>query len=85
MSVDVDEDTGREEYEAHERWLVAFAFSRIDERRTRLKRKMDPGCGHYIDGGEPYRYQVWKLNMDTKITQRYDCEFCARGDLREGR
>lgn len=74
----------REEYEAHERWLVAFAFDRVDERRTRLKRQCVPGCGHWIDAGEPYRYQVWKLNMDTTITQRLDCEFCARGDLREG-
>ena len=58
----------------------AFAFHREERRKTRLKRLCD--CGHWIDGSEPYRYQVWKLNMDAEITQRTDCEFCARGDLR---
>lgn len=88
MAVDTyeltDEERERDEYERHEKWLVAFAFERIDVRKTRLKRRCSPGCGHWIDGGEPYRYMVWKVNQDMTITQRYDCEFCARNDLKEG-
>lgn len=76
--------TNEQQWQEYEKWLAAFAFARTDDRHTKLKRKMEPGCGHWIDSGEPYRYQVWKLNADTVITQRYDCEFCARGDLREG-
>lgn len=56
----------------------AFAFHRVDVRRTRLKRRLD--CEHVIDGSEPYRYQVFKLNGAERITQRTDCEFCARVD-----
>lgn len=74
----------QEEYENYERWLHSYAFTREETRRTILKRQCTPGCGHWIDGGEPYRYQVWKLNMDSEISQRRDCEFCARGDLQEG-
>lgn len=64
-------------------WLArqgALAFSRIAHRRAKLKRRLD--CGHVIDGSEPYRYQVWKGNGDAGLTQRTDCEFCARGDSR---
>lgn len=65
-----------------EKWLCAFSFRRTETRRTILKRLLD--CGHWIDGSEPYRYQVWRLNLDPRgeITQRRDCEFCARSDLR---
>ena len=57
-----------------------FAFHRTDLRKTRLKRLCD--CGHWIDGTEPYRYQVWKLRSAPRrrIDQRIDCEFCARSD-----
>lgn len=63
---------------AWERAQTALAFERSEARRTILKRRCD--CGHWIDGGEPYRYQVWKLNRDPELTQRLDCEFCARVD-----
>lgn len=69
------------EWQLYEKWLAAYAFVRSCVRRARLKRRLD--CGHWIDGSEPYRYQVWKLNGDREISQRTDCEFCARGD--EGR
>ncbi len=59
---------------------AAFAFHRTDERHTRLKRHGD--CGHWIDGSEPYRYQVWLLNGEDRLGQRIDCEFCARDDSR---
>lgn len=58
----------------------ALAFSRIADRRALRKRRCD--CGHWIDGSEPYRYQVWKQNGDETISQRTDCEACARADLR---
>ena len=70
------------ELAAWERAQAAFAFARECVRRALLKRRCD--CGHWIDGGEPYRYQVWKLAGASSIDQRTDCEFCARGDLREG-
>jgi hypothetical protein len=75
------DETAEIEWRLHERWLAAYAFARTCTRRARLKRRCD--CGHYIDGSEPYRYIVWKLNGDAAITQRTDCEFCARAD--EGR
>lgn|GEM_PF-6236031 len=55
-----------------------FAFYRVVVRRARLKRRCD--CGHVIDGSEPYRYQVFKLRCERWITQRLDCEPCARAD-----
>jgi hypothetical protein len=60
----------------------SFAFHREERRRSRLKRLCD--CGHWIDGTEPYRYQVWRLISDPRgaIRQRLDCEFCARVDSR---
>lgn len=64
-------------------WLKrqsALAFSRIAHRKAKLKRLCD--CGHWIDGSEPYRYQVWKQNGDERLSQRTDCEACARADLR---
>lgn len=66
--------------EAYERWLYATAFERTATRAARLKRKLD--CGHWIDGSEPYRYQVWRTNDQPRgvLSQRTDCEFCARGD-----
>lgn len=65
-----------------ERWLYAYAFRRVDERRASLKRRLT--CGHWIDGGEPYRYSVWRVNLQPRgeLEQRTDCEFCARVDLR---
>ena len=68
------------EYQERERWLAAIAFARTCTRRARLKRPLD--CGHVIDGSEPYRYQVWRVNGDPRgaISQRTDCEFCARHD-----
>jgi hypothetical protein len=58
----------------------AFAFHREERRKTRLKRLCD--CGHWIDGTEPYRYAVWRLRSDPRgrVTQRLECEFCARAD-----
>jgi hypothetical protein len=76
-------DDAELEWREHERWLAAFAFARSVVRRARLKRRCD--CGHWIDGSEPYRYQVWKLNADRGITQRTDCEQCARDDEGRGR
>jgi hypothetical protein len=57
-----------------------FAFYRAESRKSRLKRLCD--CGHWIDGTEPYRYQVWKLrpSQSRGVEQRLDCEFCARTD-----
>jgi hypothetical protein len=55
-------------------------FSRLERRRTRLKRALD--CGHVIDGSEPYRYQVWKMPGTVGVEQRADCEFCSRVDER---
>ena len=55
-------------------------FSRTVVRRRKLKVKLD--CGHWIDGSELYRYQVWKYRDDPGITQRTDCEPCAREDNR---
>ena len=68
--------------ELYQRWLYSFAFRREERRRTLLKRLCDCGC--WIDGGEPYRYQVWRLNVMPAgvIEQRTDCEFCARVDNR---
>lgn len=65
-----------------ERWLLGYAFARSELRRTLLKRLCT--CGHWIDGGEPYRYQVWRLRLMApgELEQRSDCEFCARVDLR---
>jgi hypothetical protein len=77
---DVDE-LELEEWQARERWLNSYAFSRTETRRRRLKTLLD--CGHWIDGSELYRYQVWKLNGGTTIAQRTDCEPCARKDLRQ--
>ena len=57
-----------------------FAFHREERRKRRLKCLCD--CGHWIDGTEPYRYQVWRFVSDPRgvIRQRLDCEFCARED-----
>ena len=63
---------------AWERAQSALAFARDCVRHTKLKRRLD--CGHWIDGSELYRYQVWKRNCDHEISQRLDCEFCARVD-----
>lgn len=63
---------------AWERAQTALAFERVETRKSILKRYLD--CGHWIDGSEPYRYQVWKRNCDPELTQRLDCEFCARED-----
>lgn len=57
--------------------LATVEFERVAYRRRRLKVRLD--CGHTIDGGEPYRYQVWKLS-DGGLQQRSDCEFCSRTD-----
>ena len=66
--------------EDFERWIVGYAFARTETRRRRLKALMD--CGHWIDGSEPYRYQVWRLNSAPRgvIEQRTECEECARRD-----
>lgn len=69
------------ELEDYLKWIKkqdSTEFHRIDERKTKLKRKLD--CGHWIDGSEPYRYQVWKHSSEDGIGQRTDCEFCARQD-----
>ena len=73
---------GREVNAAAETDEYAFAFHRTERRKTRLKRLCD--CDHWIDGTEPYRYQVWRLGSDPRgtIRQRLDCEFCARADAR---
>lgn len=64
---------------AWERAQLMPAFERTEERTTILKRRCD--CGHWIDGSEPYRYQVWKMRHDgSRLEQRRDCEFCARVD-----
>jgi hypothetical protein len=60
--------------------LGSFAFHRVEVRHTRLKRRCDCGC--WVDGSEPYHYQVWKLVGAAGIEQRLDCEFCARVDGR---
>lgn len=78
FELDDDELAYRAELERE----FAFAFHRSETRRTRLKRRCD--CGHWIDGTEPYRYSVWRVNSDPAgvIQQRLDCEFCARADNR---
>lgn len=70
-------------YEAflrREQRIGTTAFQRFCTRRARLKRTLE--CGHVVDASEPYRYGVWKLYGDTEISQRRDCEFCARSDIR---
>lgn len=64
----------------YERWLHGVAFARSELRHSRLKRRVDCGC--MIDGGEPYRYQVWRDNAAARgvIEQRTDCEPCSRVD-----
>lgn len=69
-----------DDYLAWLRRQTVVAFARTCYRRAKLKRLCD--CSHWIDGSEPYRYQVWKMNGDAAITQRTDCEHCARRDLR---
>lgn len=69
------------DYLAWERRRSAVSFARECIRRARLKRRLD--CGHTVDGSEPYRYQVWRFNLDPPgVSQRTDCEQCARVDLR---
>lgn len=64
-----------------EGWEWEYAFRRRETRHTLLKRgPLD--CGHTIDGGEPYRYLVFKLNGFPELWQFRDCEFCARADNR---
>lgn len=82
--VGLDYDCNDPEYWA---WLEAELrshrpwFARTEYRHTRLKRRLD--CSHWIDGGEPYRYQVWlERDSGARIAQRTDCEFCARRDNR---
>lgn len=55
-------------------------FARTEERHRR--RKVRGSCGHWIDGSEPYTYQVWKLAGELGLRQRLDCEFCARAERR---
>ena len=59
---------------------AAYAFYRVDRRKRRLKFRAD--CGHLVDGTEPYRYIVSRINGWPRgvIEQRTDCEFCARAD-----
>lgn len=66
---------------AFEARLYEFAFRRED-RRKRRSGIIVADCGHEIDNTEPYRYLVWRLNCDPRgqLSQRTDCEFCARAD-----
>ena len=73
-------DEGYQEYLRKLERIGTTAFSRTCTRRSKLKRKLE--CGHWIDGSEPYRYHVSKCYGDAELTQRRDCEFCARVDLR---
>jgi hypothetical protein len=57
---------------------AGWLFYRQEQRRSRLKRLCD--CGHWIDGTEPYRYQVGRIAGERRLWQRLDCEFCARAD-----
>lgn len=56
-----------------------LAFSRIETRRRRRKVRLDCGC--WIDGSEPYVYQVWRVASDPRgvIRQRLECEHCHAG------
>lgn len=74
----LDDERALHEYLAWERAAAMPAFERTEERKTILKRRCD--CGHWIDGSEPYRYQVWKMRDALQLEQRRDCEFCARVD-----
>lgn len=76
-----DAESDADAWHELERWLDGYSFSRTETRRAMLKRLCD--CGHWIDGSEPYRYMVWMLRRDRVLTQRTDCQFCARVD--EGR
>lgn len=70
------------EYQDYLAWEARQAqaeFERQCLRRRRFKTQLD--CGHWIDGSELYRYQVWKFRGET-IGQRTDCEVCARVDNR---
>lgn len=68
--------------EAWERKQTEPAFERTAKHATRLKRLLSPGCGHWIDGGELYRYYVAKLPEERELVQLYHCEPCAREDAR---
>jgi hypothetical protein len=76
----LDEYQAMDAYLAWERSQSGVAFERTCTRRAILKRKLS--CGHWVDGSELYRYHVHKLNCDLELTQRLDCEPCARADAR---
>ncbi len=54
------------------------AFRRVCTRKARWKRLLD--CGHWIDGTEPYVYEVWRDRYAPRgvIEQLTTCEFCNR-------
>jgi hypothetical protein len=74
------EELDLEEYLAWEERQMEFAFHSVRIRKRRLKFRAD--CGHLVDGTEPYRYTVYRVNNMPRgrIEQRTDCEFCARED-----
>lgn len=76
----VETDPTYEAFLLREARIGTVAFARTCTRRSSLKRKLE--CGHWIDGSEPYRYHVSKHYGDAEISQRRDCEFCAREDTR---
>lgn len=75
-TVSAQEDA-RADYLEWEKTQQRAEFERIATRRRKLKVQLD--CGHWIDGSELYRYQVWKYRGEP-ISQRTDCEPCARKD-----
>lgn len=56
-----------------------LAFHRAETRHRRRKVRLDCGC--WIDGSEPYVYQVWRRAGDPRgvIRQRLECEQCHAG------
>lgn len=67
------------EYIEWEKRQATPCFSRAVVRVRKLKAKLD--CGHWVDGSDLYRYMVWKYPDDPEISQRTDCEVCARRDM----
>lgn len=66
----------------YERRLGGYEFERHDYRRSSRRRELEPGCGHVIDAGEPYRYGVAKVFEVPGLIQTYACDVCMRADHR---
>ena len=59
--------------------LSAWAFHRTELRRSRrIRERWELACGHTVDVGEPYLYEVGRPRGLVGLVQVAVCEFCAR-------